>query len=42
MLLSSLEDMIPVLEDAHKKTPLEPRIEKLENLLTIEKVEEKA
>ena len=37
MLLSSLEDMIPVLEDAHKKTPLEPRIEKLENLLTIDK-----
>ena len=37
MLISSLEEIIPVLEDAHKKTPIEPRIEKLENLLSIHK-----
>ena len=31
----SLNDMIPILEDAHKKRPIEPRMEKLENLIDI-------
>ena len=32
---SYLNDMIPVLEDAHKKRPIEPRIEKLNSLIDL-------
>ena len=28
----NLNDMIPILEDAHKKRPIEPRMEKLEKI----------
>ena len=36
---NELNSMIPILLDAHKKRPLEPRMEKLQELISIVKSE---
>ena len=34
--INELQDKIPVLKDAHKKTPIQPRLEALGTLLNLE------
>lgn len=38
--IDMLENMIPILSDAHKKTPPGPRIEQLNKLLKIDNFKE--